>query len=357
VQTSRQSGLSLIYNDLIDYSNVEIYMLPVKNSAGHTFKEICFAYEDVTIIGVQKTDGKIVLNPPLDEVIAIGDKLVLIAEDDTELEYAKNVKYTPKPVPSELLVKIGSAKGMQKTLILGWNRNTKVIIKELDNYVLEGSEVYVLAEDDGLEEHIEELRPKIKNQTIKYKKGDINDRSILNELDLEYYNYIIIVSYSDIYGMQEADAITLITLMHIRDIGEKYNKRFNIVSEILDMKNRALADISKADDFIISDQIISLVLAQLSENNELSHIFEELFDATGYEVYLKPASNYAFAGEPTDFYQISEVALSKREIPIGYRINSLSDDHAKLYGIKLNPNKSEKVIFGNEDKIILIAEE
>ncbi|MFN0049503.1 MAG: CASTOR/POLLUX-related putative ion channel, partial [Cytophagales bacterium] len=42
VQTSRQSGLSLIYNDLIDYSNVEIYMLPVKNSAGHTFKEICF---------------------------------------------------------------------------------------------------------------------------------------------------------------------------------------------------------------------------------------------------------------------------------------------------------------------------
>ena len=235
VQTSRQSGLSLIYNDLIDYANVEIYILPVKNSAGYSFRELYFAFEDTIIIGIRKKDGRIMLSPPLDEIIGVDDKLVLIAEDDLELEFTKNLKYTPKPVAKELVAKDSTAKGVQKTLILGWNRNSKIIIKELDSYVLPGSEVFVLAESEGIEAQIEDLSDKVTQQTIKFKRGDINDRNTLNALDLEYYNYIIIVSYSDMYGMQEADAITLITLMHIRDIGDKISKRFNIVSEILDL--------------------------------------------------------------------------------------------------------------------------
>ncbi len=214
-----------------------------------------------------------------------------------------------------------------------------------------------MAENDHIEPQIADINQRVKNQTVKYQVGDINDRLTLNELNLEYYNYIIIVSYSDVYGVQEADAITLITLMHIRDIATKLNKKLNIVSEILDMKNRALADLSKADDFIISDQIISLVLAQLSENKELSYIFEELFDARGFEIYLKPAENYAILSQATDFYQVTEAALLKREVPIGYRINTFADNPNENYGIILNPSKSEIVFFKPEDKIIVIAEE
>jgi len=357
VQTSRQSGLSLIYNDLIDYTNVEIYILPVKNSAGHTFRDLYFAFEDIVIIGIRKNDGKILIGPSLDEVIGVDDKLILIAEDDVPLEYIKNAKYNPKPVANELITKDNTTKGIQKTLILGWNRNTKIIVKELDHYVLPGSEIVVVAETDGLEAQIEELKNMTKTQTIKFQKGDVNDRAMLNQIDLEYFNYIIIVSYSDVYGMQEADAITLITLMHIRDIGDKLGKRFNIVSEILDIKNRSLADLSKADDFIVSDQIISLVLAQLSENNELSYVFEELFDAKGSEVYMKPAYSYAVPGRETNFYQVSEVALLRGEIPIGYRLSANSDNPNANYGIKLNPLKSETITFAATDKIIVIAED
>jgi len=115
--------------------------------------------------------------------------------------------------------------------------------------------------------------------------------------------------------------------------------------------------LSKADDFIISDQIISLVLAQLSENKELSYIFEELFDAEGFEVYLKPATSYAFPGKETNFYQVSEVALLKREIPIGYRIAADAYNPNKQYGITLNPTKSDTILFDAEDKIIVIAED
>jgi K+/H+ antiporter YhaU regulatory subunit KhtT len=357
VQTSRQSGLSLIYNDLIDFANVEIYILPIKDTKGLTFREVVFAFDNTTIIGIKKEKGQFILNPDPDEIIGARDKLILIAEDDYELAYKPNPLYKPKDVNLALYDKETSSKTVQKTLILGWNRNAKIIIQELDHYVLSGSEICVIAENKDLEEQISDLKTKVRNQTITFKKGDINDRNLLNEIKLEYYDYIIILSYSDTNGIQEADAITLITLMHIRDIAAKTNKKFNIVSEILDTKNRALANLSRADDFIISVQIISNVLAQLSENKDLAVIFNELFDADGYEIYLKPASNFTILGQATDFYQITEVGMARRQMPIGYRIQKYADNPERNYGITLNPDKSEVIFLGPEDKVIVIAEE
>jgi K+/H+ antiporter YhaU regulatory subunit KhtT len=356
VQTSRQSGLSLIYGDLIDYTGVEIYILPIKNVAGHTFKEVQHAYNDIIAIGIRKKDGEILLNPPAETIIGVSDKLILIAEDDIELTFPSQKLFEPSPVDISIFKNTAKIKKVQKTLVLGWNSNSKIIVRELDNYVEFGSEVLILAEGD-LEEQVKELDARTPNQKVSYRKGDINDRTTLNELNLEYYDYIIILSYSDTLGPQEADAITLITLMHVRDIGAKCGKKFNIVSEMLDIKNRALADASQADDFIISDQIISLVLAQLSENNELSSIFEDLFDADGNEIYLKPASNYVKLGEPIDFHQIIHVASLKNEVAIGYRLFRNIDSADKYYGVMLNPLKSEKVLYEPDDMIIVIAEE
>ncbi|TAF73287.1 MAG: potassium transporter TrkA [Bacteroidetes bacterium] len=356
VQTSRQSGLSLIYNDLIDYTGVEIYILPVKNIAGHTFKEAMFAFEDVLAIGIRKTDGEIILNPNVDTIMGVSDKLVVIAEDDIDLTFVPNTNYTPKKAEKELLTKNYRTKKIQKTVILGWNGNTKIIVRELDNYVLQGSEVLIIAEIDNLEDMVQELDIETPNQKVVCKRGDINDRSLLNKLNLEFYDDIIINSYHDLYGTQEADAVTLITLMHVRDIASKLDKKFNIVSEMLDIKNQQLADKHHVDDFIVSDQIISLVMAQLSENKELASIFEDIFDAEGNEIYLKPASNYAKLEVPVNFYEISDVALQKKEIAIGYR-KMKNTSELKNFGIVLNPKKSDKITLSAEDKVIVISED
>ena len=47
----------------------------------------------------------------------------------------------------------------------------------------------------------------------------------------------------------------------------------SIVSEMMDLRNRALAQVAKADDFIVSDKLVSLMLAQLSENRALDRVF------------------------------------------------------------------------------------
>jgi hypothetical protein len=58
-----------------------------------------------------------------------------------------------------------------------------------------------------------------------------------------------------------------------------------------------------------------------------------------------------------NFYTVLESAKQKNEIAIGYRIQKDAFDSSKAYGVKLNPNKHEKLSFSSEDKVIVIAED
>jgi hypothetical protein len=214
----------------------------------------------------------------------------------------------------------------------------------------------IVADYEALEAEVDTISQKLINQNIKLLRGDINDRTTLNSLPITDYDHIIIVSYSEKYDVQEADAITLITLMHLRDIVAKLDRKFSIVSEMLDSKNRALADLNKADDFIISEQINSLILAQLSENKELAEVFEDLFDAEGNEIYLHESTLFVKPNYPVDFYTVMESALRKGQTAIGYRLMRNADDPTKYYGITLDPHKTDKVTFQLGDKIIVISE-
>ena len=90
------------------------------------------------------------------------------------------------------------------------------------------------------------------------------------------------------------------TLLHLRDIADRKGVDLSIVSEMLDVRNRHLAEVTRADDFIVSDRIVSLMLAQISENKALNAVFADLFDPEGSEIYLKPAGDYVALDTPVD---------------------------------------------------------
>jgi hypothetical protein len=126
---------------------------------------------------------------------------------------------------------------------------------------------------------------------------------------------------------------------------------------MLDTRNRELAEVTQADDFIVSNKLTSLMLAQVSENKELSAVFADLFDPEGAEVYIKPAMNYVALGRPVNFYTIVEAARRRGEVAIGYRIEAFGKDAAKAYGVTVNPPKSGKVTFAAADRVIVLAED
>ena len=350
-QTCRQSGLSVVYTELMDFGGDEIYIKSFPELVGKTYGEVIPLFNKNCIMGIRKEGNPAQLNPPMDTVLTADDQLVVIAEDDDKIFIDGKTAVHPELIKS---LKSDNSKP-EKTLLMGWNWKAPSIIRELDNYVSKGSTITIVAETEGVQEILNDLAKELKNQKLTFLEGDITDRKNLESLDLGSFGHIILLCYSDDLAVQKADARTMITLLHLRNIAEKTNQDFSIVSEMLDIRNRNLAEVSQADDFIVSDKLISLMMAQVSENKALNSVFQDIFDTDGSEIYLKPMSEYVEPGKPVNFYTVLESARKKNETAIGYRLLADARNSAQAYGIHLNPDKSEKTIFAANDKIIVLA--
>jgi Trk K+ transport system NAD-binding subunit len=353
-QTSRQSGLSVVYTELMDFGGDEIYFKDESAMVGKTYGEALLAYEDSSVMGIRKADGKILLNPPMDTRLESGDQIFALSEDDDTIRLAN---HSQAPI-NEAAIRSSRAPlspKPEKCLILGWNRSGVTIVRELDNYVAPGSQVTVVADVYNIEKQIRAQGGKLENQKLVVEEGETTDRDLLNKLNVQDYDHVIVLAYSTVEP-QEADAKTLVTLLHLRDMAEKDETPFSIVSEMLDLRNRELAEATQVDDFIVSEHLVSLMMSQLSENAELFDVFTDIFDPEGSEIYLKPVGDYVATGQPVNFYTVIEAARRRGETALGFRLTSEVSDAEKSYGVHTNPKKSEQVTFTAEDKIIVIAE-
>jgi Trk K+ transport system NAD-binding subunit len=352
-QTCRQSGLSIIYSELLQFEGDEIYFYSDHGLVGLTFKQCLYSFEDSCVMGVFTADRKVLLNPAMNYQINKEDQLILIAEDDSKI----NRLLLPKEVlPVAYTPQVKMEREIETTLILGWNHKGKKIIEELDHYVIKGSSVSILGEIEGMEDSLVSLSEELKNITLYFQHGNINDRKTLDELHIESFNHIIVLSYMNKGNIQISDSITLICLVHLRDISEKAGKDFSVVSEMLDVQNRELAEVAKADDFIVSDNLLSLLMTQIAENKELEMVYENLFSDEGAEIYLNPVEEYIDLSKPVDFYQVIESAAKFGHTAIGYRsLNQKVMNYGK-FGVVLNPLKSNQINFEQGDFLIVLAE-
>lgn len=359
VQTSRQSGLSVVYIELMDFGGDEIYFYEEASMVGKTFLEVLFSYDDSAIIGIQYANGKVAVNPPMRTRIARGDKLIGITEDDDTIIPSKVKDFRALRIDQNAILKkaVTPEKKAEAILIVGWNQRARSVIIELDNYVVSESRIKVVSKFDDCSKDLAMLSKELKNIKTEFECVNTTSLSVLKSLECYKYDYIILLSYQSYYSMQEADAQTLITLLHLRDISELSPKKLKIVSEMMDMRNRQLADITRADDFIVSDKLLSLLMTQVAENKYLMRVFEDLFDADGSEIYIKPAKDYVKVNHVMNFYTVLEAAARRGEVAIGYRIIADARDSEKGYGVIVNPTKSELFSFAEEDKIILLAED
>jgi voltage-gated potassium channel Kch len=352
-QTCRQSGLSVVYTELLDFDGAEIYFTPAGSLAGRSYREVLSSFEDSAVIGLMRGDGEASINPPMDTMLLADDRIIAISEDDDTLIPSKAAP--PTPDASCIVDGAKTEATPERTLVLGWNEKTDAVIRELDNYVAAGSKITVIrayGEDDVTLATAAAL----KRQRMALVTGDIASLATLEWARVTEYDHIIVMSDTRL-PIQQADAQTLICLLHLRNIAEAGGRDLSIVSEMMDLRNRALAQVARADDFIVSDTLVSLMLSQLSENKHLDRVFRTLFSADGSEIYIRPARDYIAAGHEVDFHTVLEAAARRGETAIGYRIVAEGGDPTRGFGVKVNPNKSERIRFAPEDQLIVLAED
>lgn len=354
-QTCRQTGLSTVYTELLDYGGDEIYFKEDASLTGLSFKDALFAFDTSSVIGVKTADGIVRLNPPMEQTFARGDQAIVIAKDAESIQQAR----TKGTTDAKLLVsRTPSSAPAEKTLLLGWNARAAIIVRELDRYVAAGSLLTIVADAPEIDARVNAVRGELQNHTLELLRGDTSDRATLESVRPEQYEHIIVLCYSDHMDVQKADAKTLVTLLHLRDLETKSgSNRYAIVTEMLDFRNRELAEITQADDFIVSEKLTSLLVAQVTENKDLQAVFADIFDSDGSEIYLKPVSDYVTLGQPLSYWHVVDAARQRGEVAIGYRIASKSGDATSGYGVSVNPPKDTSVSFGDEDRVIVIAED
>ena len=346
VQTGRQSGLSIVYTELLDFAGNEIYVVAEPKLAGVAFRDVVHRYATSAVIGVITASGETLVPGPLDRVLAEGDRLIAISRDDDtvvldgaapKLDEGALVPPPPKAEPRP-----------ERTLVLGAGTRLGTVLGELDKYVAPGSETLVVAE--GVAEP-----PALANMRVAARAADITDRRVLESLEVTSFDHILVLSELTGRTQEMADARTTITLLHLRDMERVAGKKVPITSEILDIGNRELASVAEADDFIVSNTLVSLMVSQIAENPHLVRVFDELFSPEGYEIYLKPADEYVRAGSHA-FGVVCEAALRRGQVAIGYRLARTANDPAAAFGVAINPSKSAAVELGAADKVIVLAD-
>jgi voltage-gated potassium channel Kch len=292
----------------------------------------------------------------MDLVSPEGARAIIIAEDDA------SIKLTPLPEDAVDASAIRRPKAVrrkaERTLIIGWNRRGPMIAYELSKYVRPGSVLTVAGDTPGFEEEILAMPLGSKNMKVEAKRIDTSHSASIEALDPVSYDSIMVLGYSDTMEAQSADTRTLITLLHLRKLSERLGTHISVVSEMIDIRNRELAEVTRADDFVVSNKLVSLMLAQASENEYLSSIFDDLLEEDGSEIYMRPVGDYVDLSGPVTFYTIAEAARQRGETVIGYRRKreSEDDDDRNMGGVVVNPNKSGRIEYLPEDRVIVLAE-
>jgi hypothetical protein len=111
-------------------------------------------------------------------------------------------------------------------------------------------------------------------------------------------------------------------------------------------------------DVIISNRLVSMIMAQMSESRDIEKVYDDIFQEDGSEIYLKPADLY-FESLPVQvsFADMMSIAQQRDEVCIGVKIKSLENDKESNNGITLIPEKNMTYDLQEDDSLVVLAED
>ncbi len=365
LQTARISGLSIVYDELLQFAGNEIHYWARPDATGKSFGELLLDFPNGCLVGVAKADASShVLNPPSDYVVGADEELLILAEDDDiHVEpYRGPLKLADMRAPTAL-----APKAIEHMLVLGWNEKLFPIVQEFDNYVGAGSSLTLVnsVDTERRERLLAENSVTLKNSAIHHVVGEFTSRKLMEKVQPAGFATVMVlgdsanaaqVSQTD---AETADTRAIIALLLLRDFRKSHgdgNGKQKVCSEILEPKNRELAATTEIHDIVISNEMVSMVLAQITHEPRIAPVLDDLFRSEGSEIYLKPMELYTKLGAATTFEELTLLCKARGEVAMGLQVYTA--DPATRYGIVLNPkDRRAPIVPKVGDRMIVLAED
>ncbi len=351
-QACRHTGLGTVFEEILDFGGVDIYFHADDRLLGRRFGDLILSYEQGAPIGLRLASGVVDLNPPDAQVLGEGDSVVIVTDAVASLILHPEPIRLPLPPPGR------PAAGPEGTsiLIVGWNPLAPKIVRELDKWVAPGSTIRVLV-DESLVREEEVGVVGLQNLAISVTNSYNSAPHRVAELCLaEGYERVVVLCYRSGLSAEEADARALMTLLQLRQFRQAHpelGERMSVLTEVLDIRDVRLARVAGAEDFIVSERITALMLAQLAEIPDRERVFADLFETWGSEVCMRPISDYADPRPGTSYGSYVAAAHSRGHLAIGYRTTGARGKEL-ADAIHLNPAKSMPVDLKADDRLIIV---
>ena len=365
-----RNGLSIVYSDMVGFDGNEFYFYRPDDGWGGnlTFGDSINRFKSSTPMGVHNSKGEIILNPSKDMPIESDDELIIFAEDDSTIFYFEKPVFEPST--SEIPTSIVEPKS-HRIALLNWTTKTAIILEKLCSYLPKGSELCVFVsskvpEMDFSKATLAEDYPDIE---ISMNEIDLNDLKSLNEIEPQNFDSILILSPGGT-TIEEMDAYVISLLIRIRQIliknsGAKSGRESRawpkLITEVMDSENIDIILNSGVEDFMVSNQFVSQIMAQVSEEPMALDVYDDLFQAEGSELYIKPASYYFdFKDRDTitiPYGECVQAAKLRNEVILGLQIHANQKSKEDMFGIVLIPSKEEEFTLSSKDGLIALAED
>ena len=129
----------------------------------------------------------------------------------------------------------------------------------------------------------------------------------------------------------------------------------------MDSENIDIILNSGVEDFMVSNQFVSQIMAQVSEEPLALNVYDDLFQSEGSELYIKPASYYFdFNDEKSitlPYGECVQAARLRDEVILGVQIKSAQKKKDKMFGINLIPDKNDQITLTCEDGLIVLSKD
>ena len=358
VQTSLTSGLEMVYNEILSFDGCEIYFYEAQWNEVN-FGHLPFHFKDGIPLGVYNEEDGMTLRPGKDYIMKEEDQIIILAEDDSTINFETSLIHQASDIKLENKKLDQNQKSI---LILGWHNVAEIFISESADYLKEGSvfDIYFKNPNETFKNRIEDLKKIYPEFKITLTDADPLVMESLQATQPFDYDNIIILSQE--LNQQQADRIdsdTLIILLLLRKIKLSLpSVNTKIITQVLNSDNQEIITQTDVDDFIISNKLITMILAQLSEEPLIMKFYEDIFSEDGSEIYVKSITLYHNQFPlKTTFGDLILLADQRDEICLGIRKGKESKNANKNFGVTLNLDKNQVIELDQNDFLVVLSED
>ncbi|MBP5332418.1 MAG: hypothetical protein J6Y89_11270 [Lachnospiraceae bacterium] len=365
-----QPGLSDAFMEVMSFEGSEFYLDTFPEAEGLSFREITDRTEGAAVIGMETGSG-LVLAPDPEAVLNKGSKLLfftdnkgnyrIVPKGDSNLSKTDNKtrsnrdnKKPDDPDNTELLnskihnkISAAQADKPEKVVIIGSNEVTDTVLRELPEMKTEV--VFADVSDDEVKE-ITESASNRNDLTVSFYDGQVDDISALNDIMTDSGHVILLSNHDE--DREGDDMTNMLRLLKLRQLREEKGLDFSIAAEMFSEKNRALVSASDPTDFIVANNLSSMVLAQMAEDPLLYPVFHEILCNEGKDLFLVSAGDILELGKQLSVRELKNTVLNMGLVLLGFVDNS-----PEGRSVSLNPSPDSILTPDERDYLIVIGDQ